>query len=222
MMVGECAFKVPDYKKALGAYEIARDHIRKNDENSKNLRDDAEKQVRELVLLHGGQSAAQLKQWDHSIQWYNELKQRFPDTAYLPQVFYETGFAYHQMNDTDSALKHFSQVAENYRNEIGARARFMIGEIYFGDKKFDQAIPEFQKVMYGYGAEKAPDDIKNWQAKSGFEAGRCSELLMQSARTENARKKARDFAIKFYQYVIDKHPGHELAKKSAERLEALK
>lgn len=222
MMVGECAFKKPEYKQALEAYELAREHIRKNDENSKTIRDAAERQVRELVLLHGGQSSAQLKQWDQAIEWYDELKERFPATTYLPQVFYETGFAYQQKNDSTSALKYFSQVAEKYRSEIGARARFMMGEIHFGDKSFDKAIPEFQRVMYGYGAEKAPAEIKNWQAKSGFEAGRCSELLMQTARTDKARNSSRDFAIKFFTYVTQKHPGHELAKKSTERLEALR
>ena len=97
----------------------------------------------------------------------------------------------------------------------------MMGEIYFGQKRFDKAIPAFQSVMYGFGAEQAAESIKNWQAKSGFEAGRCSELLMQTARTQAAKNRSREFALKFYQYVVGKHPDHELAEKSAERLEAL-
>ena len=222
MMVGECAFKKPDYERALRAYEVARETIRKNNDSSRNIRDNAERQVRELVLLHGGQSAAQLKKWDQAIQWYDELKDRFPSTTYLAQVFYESGYAHQQNDNIQAALKSFTQVAENYRNEVAARARFMIGEIHFGEKQFDKAIPEFQRVMFGFGAERAPAEIKNWQAKSGFEAGRCSELLMQNARTDGAKKKSLDFAIRNYQYVVDKHPGHELAKKSAERLEALK
>ncbi|MEM0924657.1 MAG: hypothetical protein AAGJ83_01335, partial [Planctomycetota bacterium] len=103
----------------------------------------------------------------------------------------------------------------------GARARFMMGEIYFGQKQFDKAIPEFQSVMFGFGAEDAPADIKNWQAKSGFEAGRCSELLMQTARTKDAKDRAKTFAKQFYQYVVQKHPKHELVGKAAERLNAL-
>ena len=221
MMVGECLFKNGDFEKALESYARGREKIRASDENSKSLRDAAERQVRELILLHGGQSAAQLKHWDEAIGWYDELKERFPATAYLPQVFYETGFAYQQKNDNKQALKYFGQVAERYRSEVGARARFMMGEIFFGEKQFDKAIPEFQRVMFGYGAENAPAEIKNWQAKSGFEAGRCSELLMQTARAKEAKDSSRKFATQFYQYVVQKHPGHELAKKSAERLEAL-
>lgn len=222
MMVGECRFKTGDYQGALKGYRVARDRVRQNKETSTSVRDPAERQVRELVFLHGGQSAAQIKEWSQAIQWYDELRERFPSSDYLPQVFYETGFAYQQSNDEANALKFFQEVADNYRNELAARARFMMGEIHFGKRRFDKAIPEFQRVMYGFGADKAPEGIKNWQAKSGFEAGRCSELLMQTAKTQTAKNKATSFAQGFYQYVLEKHPDNELAAQARERAEALK
>ena len=221
MMVGECAFKESEYATAFSAYTEGRRRIRENNDSAQSIRDDAERRVRELILLHGGQSAAQLKMWDDAIEWYEELKERFPATSYLPQVFYETGFAFQQKKEDDRAIANFTQVADGYRSEVAARARFMMGEIYFGQKQFDKAIPEFQRVMYGFGAEKAPAEIKNWQAKSAFEAARCSELLMQNAPTAAGKAKSRKFAAQFYQYVVDKHANHELAQKSAERLEAL-
>ena len=221
MMIGESHFNQGQFADALKAYAKGRSKVRSADDRSETIRDDAERRVRELILLHGGQSAAQLKQWDDAIGWYEELKERFPATAYLPQLFYESGFAYQQKGLLDRAIKNFAQVADQYRNEVAARARFMIGEIYFGRKEFDKAIPEFQRVMFGFGADKAPDEIKNWQAKSGYEAARCSEVLMQSATTPEAKSKSRNFALQFYQYVVDKHPNHELATQSAQRLEAM-
>lgn len=220
MMVGECSFKQGNFSDALTGYTVARKRIDANDDNSTTIRDAAERQVRELTLLHGGQSAAQLNDWDRAIDWYDELRDRFPTSNYLSQVFYETGFAYQQKGDSAQALKFYGEVADNYRNEIAARARFMMGEIHFADRKFDLAIPEFQRVMFGFGADEAPDSIKNWQAKSGFEAGRCSELLAQIARTPAAKEKAKTIAAKFFQYVVEKHPDHELADKSKERLGA--
>ncbi|MDG2222142.1 MAG: tetratricopeptide repeat protein [Rubripirellula sp.] len=222
MMVGESRFKRKDYKTSLSAYQKARAWIRDKNETSQTIRDASERQIRELAFLHGGQSAAQLKQWDEAIKWYDELRERFPTTAYLPQAFYETGFAYQQQGDPTNAMRFYAQVADKYRNELAARARFMMGEIHFSNKAFDKAIPEFQRVMFGFGAEKAPDQIKNWQAKSGFEAARCSELLMQSARSDAAKNKARNFVREFYSYVIEKHPKHELASDARKRLEALK
>ncbi len=94
MMVGESRFKRKDYKTSLSAYQKARAWIRDKNETSQTIRDASERQIRELAFLHGGQSAAQLKQWDEAIKWYDELRERFPTTAYLPQAFYETGFAY--------------------------------------------------------------------------------------------------------------------------------
>ncbi len=222
MMIGEADFKTGKFDTALKSYENARQRIRDADESAKSLRDPAERQVRELVLLHGGQSAAQLKQWNDAIQWYDELRERFPATSYLPQVFYETGFTYQQMGDNEKAMKFYGQVADNYRNELAARARFMMGEIHFSDGRLDQAITDFQRVMYGYGAEKAPDSIKNWQAKSGFEAGRCSELLMQQAKSQDGRNKAKKFATDFFNYVINQHPAHELVAKSQKLLQDLR
>jgi TolA-binding protein len=221
MMIGECRFKEGKFPAALSAYEVARQRIRENNETAENIRDPAERQVRELVLLHGGQSAAQNKQWDTAIEWYDELKERFPATNYLSQVFYETAYAYQQKKDLDQALKLYAEVADNYRNVVAARARFMMGEIFFGRREFDKAIPEFQRVMFGFGAAQAPPEIKNWQAKSGFEAGRCSELLMQQATSDEKRRAAKGFATDFFKFVVEKHPNHELAEKSRERLEAL-
>ena len=206
----------------MEGFDKARNAIRDRKEDAKTIRDPAERRVRELVFLHGGQSEAQLKRWNKAIEWYDELRERFPSTQYLPQVFYETGFAYQQLDDQDNALKFFQEVADNYRNVLAARARFMIGEIYFAKREFDKAIPEFQRVMYGFGAEKAPSSIKNWQAKSGFEAGRCGELLVETAKSPTGKQKARKIATDFFECVIDKHPDHELAAKSRDRIEALR
>jgi TolA-binding protein len=222
LMNGECLFKQSKFEAALAAYEVARQQIRHSDDNAKSVRDPAERRLRELVLLHGGQSASQLKKWQDAIGWLAELRQRFPATSYMPQAFYETGFAYQQLGDTENALKFFGEVADNFRNETAARARFMMGEIRFGNKQLDQAIPDFQRVMFGFGAEQATDEVKNWQAKSGFEAGRCSELLLQQARSKQSQDRARKMAIEFFTYVVDKHPDHDLVSKSRDRLEALK
>jgi len=98
----------------------------------------------------------------------------------------------------------------------------MMGEIHFADRKYDLAISEFQRVMYGYGAGKASAQIKNWQAKSGYEAGRCSEVLINQSQTASAKSKAKEFAVKFYRFVTDNHPASSVAPKAQERLKALK
>jgi cellulose synthase operon protein C len=222
LMAGEGHFKLGQFDQALAAYEKARQRIIEQNETESNITELSDRQIREIVFLHGGQSLSQLKRWDEGIAWFRELKERFPNSVYLPQTDYELGYALQQSGKDDEALAVYEQVAESRRTEIGARARFMIGEIYFGRKDFAKAIPEFQRVMYGYGAEKASDPIKNWQAKSGYEAGRCAELMMQAVRPGDAKNKSAEIAAQFFNYVVQKHPKHELAPKSQERLEVLK
>ncbi|QDS96189.1 tol-pal system protein YbgF [Roseimaritima multifibrata] len=220
LMTGESRFKLEQFELASQAYQKARERIEANDESSKTIDSPEQRQIRELVYLHGGQSLGQLEKWKESVEWFDTLRSRFPNTNYLPQAFFQTAYASQQLGDEEQALKLYNQVASKYRDETAARSRFMMGEVYFGRRDMAKAIPEFQRVMYGFGADKAPAAIKNWQAKSGFEAGRCAELLIQS--TQGARRDAAiKYAREFFGFVIEKHPDHELAAKAKERMEVL-
>ena len=221
LMIGETRFRRQEYDTALRAYSFARRKIQADNDSSATVRDAEASRSRQLVLLHGGQAAAQLKRYDEAIGWYDELRRRFSSTDYLAQTFYETGFAYRQLNQNDEARKFLAQVADRYRDATAARARFMLGEIDFEAARWEDAIRTFQQVMFGFGADKAAEDIKNWQAKSGFEAARCGEQLVQSATTDEGREKARQIARQFYQYVLDRHPGHELAAIARQKLGAI-
>ena len=96
----------------------------------------------------------------------------------------------------------------------------MMGELKFTAKKFDEAIPEFQRCMFGYGGENALPEVKNWQAKSGYEAARCCEVQIEGA-TGAARAKLIADAKKFYGNVVKQHPKHEFAEQAQKRLTEL-
>ena len=115
----------------------------------------------------------------------------------------------------------FKQAAERSRDAVGARAQFMLGEIGFQQKQFDEAIKDFQRVMFRYGTEQAPPEVKNWQAKAGFEAGRCCEVLIESAASPAERAVRIADAKKFYRYVVETHPDNELAAEAKKRLDVL-
>ena len=221
-MTGEAEFRSGNYKASMTWFEPFRDRVTQNDYTADNLPGDLSSRLVELALLHGGQSAAQLDDHPTALEYFDQLRTRFPRTRYLPQVFYEMGASHQASGNADRALKLFDQVASNYRNTSAARARFMRGEIYFEQRQLENAIAEFQKVMFGFGADRAPEAIKSWQARSGYEAARSSELLASMAKTESARQRALQFAEKFYRYVVQKHPDDRWAKPAAERLEELK
>ena len=207
-MVGECAYHEGDYDGAL-------DHYRKL--QVEQLR----KEIRPLLYLHGGQSAAQVKRWEESLKWLAVPLERYPDSEYLPEIRYETGWAYHQTRRHDQALQQYQTVADSARSPIGARARFMIGEILFERKEYSRAVMEFQKVMYGYGGDRAPDSFHAWQAKSGFEAGQCASVLALQGVDATLRRRWRNEALKSFRYVVKQHPGTDEADRAQERLQQL-
>ena len=214
-MVAECLLKQEKYAAAWPQYESTR---RKMEMVSDP--DSVSEQVRAMVYLHGAQSARELKKWPEVESWIGALKSKVPDSPLMPTAKYELAYARQNQRKTSEAVQLYSEVAEDQRNEIGARSRFMMGEVFFADREFAKAISEFQKVMFGYGGTQAAADIKNWQARSAFEAGRCSEVLIVDQKGDK-KKKAIDVARKFYEFVVNNHDDHTLAKQARDRLAEL-
>lgn len=215
-MSGECEFKRDQFDSALEFYQQSREALEMLSD-----RKSIPNQVQVLTYLHGAQCLREAKKWGDMEKWLQVILDRYSDSGYMAQTMYELAFCYQNQNKTNEAIKAYSDVADKYRSEIAARSRFMLGELYFGQRDFAKAIPEFQRVMYGYGGESASADIKNWQARSAFEAGRCSEVLIADLSGDK-KTRAVKIATDFYQYVVDKHPQHELNEKAKTRLSALK
>ena len=208
-MRAESYFKADLFKEAYDAYGRSKQKPSKNPT------------MQTLMLLHGGQAAGQLKQWKTSFEWLTELRQKFPKSPFVAQATYEQGWALQNMNKLDEALQAFSQVSASSRNELGSRSRFMVGEVLFKQKAYAKAILEFRRVMFGYGGESAPAEIKQWQAKSGFEAGRCATVLASQSQNPQQRSQLIDGAKSFFKYVVDKHPASAEAKPAKDELTKL-
>ncbi len=208
-MRAESYFKSDLFKEAYDAYGRAKQKPSKN------------QTMQTLMLLHGGQAAGQLKEWKTSYEWLAELRQKFPKSPYVAQATYEQGWALQNLGKLDEALQAFSQVSGSSRNELGARSRFMVGEVLFKQKAYAKAILEFRRVMFGYGADSAPAEVKQWQAKSGFEAGRCAAVLASQTQNGQQRQQLIEGAKSFFAYVVDKHPSAAEAKPAKEELTKL-
>jgi len=208
-MKAETLFKLDRYDAALVAFKAA------------IAKPSADKQKQVLALLHGGQSAGQAGKWQDSLKLLDQIPAKFPDTPLMAEAIYERGFAKQNLNETDAAIKDYEKAAELSRGAIGARAQFMIGEVLFEQKQFADAIRHFKRVMYGYGGEKAPADVKSWQALAGYEAGRCAEVGIKDEKDAARRAKLIADAKASFKYVVERHPQHEKVKQAKQRLEAL-
>ena len=205
-MKAECLFKNEEYDKALTAFTDARKAGGTN------------KDMTMLMLLHAGQAASQSKKWKESIQWLDQLEQEYPKTRYKSQADYERGWAYQNLEQVGKSITLYKRAAEASRSEVGARARFMLGEAYFSKRDFSNAIREFQRVMYGYGGDAAPETVKRWQSKAAMEAGRCAGVLAGQQPDAQRRAQYVSAAKRFYGYVATKHPRSQEAKAATEQL----
>lgn len=208
-MSGECLFKLERYKEALAAYDTARQiPLPEN--------------LTVLALLHGGQCASALEDWSTSLKWLTVITEKFPKTDYVQEALFEQGVAHHHLNQLDDAFVAFEKVVQQSRNELGARARFHMGEVDFTRKDFVAALKNYRRVLYGFGGDQAGDNIKPWQARSAFQAAQTSLIL--AGETNNSVKK--QMLIKnargFYAVVVKKDPEGELANVAAEKIKELK
>jgi TolA-binding protein len=215
MMIAECSFQMQNYTTAWPQYESARKAM----ENQPGF-DSIHDRIRAVIYLHGAQTARELKKWGEVDAWTARLLEVMPDTPYKMVAKYEQAFARQSLKRVDEAISIYEEIAENERTALGARARFMIGEAYFADRNFAKAVSEFQKVMYGFTANDATDEVKAWQARSAFEAGRCSEIFIDEL-TGDRRRKAAAASSKYYEYIVENHPDHEMAALARQRIDAL-
>lgn len=207
-MQGECFYKDKQYDAALDSYGRV---------DPKRLSSD---EMRSLLMLHAGQSASQQKLWAESKKWFNQLVEQLPSSPLLGETFYEIGWANYNEKKTPEAIDFFNKAAEESRGLAGARARFMLGEIYFEQKKYEDALGQFKRVVYGFGGEQSLDSVKPWQAKCAYEIGRCNEVqIRQAPPAEKAT--FIDEAKKFYTLVVQRYPQAAEAKLAQARLEAL-
>jgi TolA-binding protein len=197
-MIGESLFKQGQYEPALAALEKAL--------GTKPSSAD----FTALALLHAGQSAAQLKRWEESAKLLVRLQKEFADSPHVVEAMYEEGWARQNLDQLGDALKLYETVADKTDAVVGARARFMMGEVLFTQANHKEAIRNYFKVIYGYGDIQAPAAYKTWQANATYEAARCFEVL------KNAEQ-----AKKLYNELLVKYPDNDKAASAKERLKQL-
>ncbi len=88
-MEGESLLKQKKFAEALAAYE--------------QVKNPAGKDFAVLALLHAGQAAGQLKQWEKSLGLLGKCVAQFPDSPYLPEVLCEQGWAKQNLGQLDEA-----------------------------------------------------------------------------------------------------------------------
>ena len=195
LMVGECLYQKKEFAAAGEAFQLGLGQTSTNDG------------LVTLALLHAGQAAGQQKQWQASIQRLDQLLQRFPESSHAPAAEYEKAWALQNLGNSDRAEPIFARLADAHQSLLGAKSRFMQGEIQFSQGNFEAAISTFFKVAYGFGHPDAPQELHEWQANALFEAARCCEAT-----------KRRDAARKLYRELVDSYPASDKTEDARRKL----
>jgi TolA-binding protein len=166
--------------------------------------------LRGLAYLHAAQAAAQLERWSQGAQLSEQGARELPESTYAQGLLYEQAWARQNLSQTEEALALYERVASADSDELGARATFMIGELQFSQKQYEEAVRSYFRVVYGFGYPDSPAPLHVWQADAMFEAARCLELLQ---RIDSARR--------LYAELAERFPDSQHAPTAKEKLAAL-
>ena len=191
---GECLHHQGEFASALALYEEV---IKSSD--AKYLPN---------ALYRAGDSAGALKKWPDSQKHYQQLIASFPEFYAVNEARYGLGLALQNQNQLEPANKVFLEVTTKTASPTAAKCRFMLGEIAFAQKKYEDASAHFLEVVVGY-PEK--EEYAEWQALAHLESGRCFIELQkfQLARDE-------------LQTVVTKYPKHPRVKDAQTLLTGIK
>jgi TolA-binding protein len=211
-MSAECRYEAKQFEPALQGYQACLEKLESMSEVS-----DAMKQ---LARLHASQSANQQKQADLAYDLAKVFLEKYPESPSAGEAWFEIGMAENARKAPDKAIAAFEEATLSAAPAVAARARFMVGEVHFAAERYSEATKQFNRVMFGFGDDAAPE-VAQWQAVAGFEAGRCYHVQIAAAKGE-AQKQLLDQAVEAYQYVVDQHPNNRLAAEAGKQIKQLK
>lgn len=159
------------------------------------------------IYLRWSQCLCLREAWEESIEVSSIGMERFQDFAWSFEFEFVLGRAYFAIGKSSDALRAFQLVLDSpagRRTETAAQAQWRIGEIYFHQERYVEAIDAYYRVdaLFAYD---------HWRAAALLQAGKCQELLGNWQH-----------AIKLYSQIVEKYPQSEFAGPATQRLEIAK
>ena len=156
-----------------------------------------------MVELRRAQILAHKEEWQQSLDMLTNLRKRFPAFAQKHEADYLEGrclAALALLDDARAAYMRVLASASGQDTETAAMAAWMIGESYFHQKRYPEAIEAYEQCARGH---KFP----TWQSASLLQAGKC--LQLQNKKSE---------AAEYYRRVVNEFAETTYAAEARERL----
>ncbi len=161
---------------------------------------------RGTVPLRRAQLRAQQEQWREALAIVETIRRDYPKFSQQQEVDYLRGRCLASLGELRAAREAYRDalaVPGGAKTETAAMAQWMIGETWFHQGDYGQAIREYLRgqTLYGY---------PRWQAASLLQAGKCSELLGDRRQ-----------AVDLYRQLLEKHAEPPFADEARQRLAEL-
>jgi TolA-binding protein len=156
-----------------------------------------------MIPLRQAQVLAHEKRWAEAREMAETIHKQFPDFRQQYEVDYLLGRCWGAEAKFNAAREAYERVIRSPlggRTETAAMAQWMIGETYFQQEKYDEAIAAYHKVARLYAFER-------WQAAALLQAGKCHETQSQWRE-----------AIQLYAQLLREHPRTDHTDEAAQRL----
>jgi TolA-binding protein len=128
-----------------------------------------------MIPLRRAQVFAQHKKWPEAYDLARKIEAEFPKFSQHFEVDYLLGRCLSAQGEFDEARAHYAKVVQSQtgaRTETAAMAQWMIGESYFHQQRYKEAIKEYLRVEILY-------EYPRWQAAGLLQAGKGYESLGQ-------------------------------------------
>ncbi len=144
-----------------------------------------------MVPLRRAQVRAHRHQWQDAYDIAVQIETRFPDFSQQHEVDYLVGRYFASQAEFKEAREAYLRVirsATGRGTETAAVAQWMIGETYFMQKQYNQAIKAYYRVEGLY-------PFPRWKAAALLQAGKCHEMIGRwSEATELYTRVVKDYA----------------------------
>jgi TolA-binding protein len=161
---------------------------------------------RGAVPLRRAQLHAQQEQWREALAIVDTIRRDYPNFSQRQEADYLRGRCLASLGELRAAREAYRDalaVPGGAKTETAAMAQWMIGETWFHQGDYGQAIREYLRgqTLYAY---------PRWQAASLLQAGKCSELLGDRRQ-----------AVDLYRQLLEKHAEPPFADEARQRLAEL-
>ena len=156
-----------------------------------------------MIPLRQAQSLGQQNRWAEALETAGRVATEYPDFEEQYEADYVIGRALASQGEFAAAREAYGKVIRSTtgaKTETAAMAQWMIGETFFHQESYEEAVAAYLRVEILY-------DWPKWQAGALLQAAKCQELLGQYEQ-----------AVATYDRLIKTYPDSEFTEEAKRRL----